>query len=138
MIEVVSGLIVHDGRILLTQRPAHKSDFPFCWETPGGKVAGMHESHHSALTRELREELGIEVVGISERSVSCVKMNTDLHGKVLWILYPVVIRRTPAPSPREGQGMGWFLPDALEHLDMPPGNSACKQETVRFARAWPI
>src|SRR5208283_5252202 len=59
MIEVVSAIIVKHGRILLQQRPPLK-DFPFCWESPGGKVDG-NESHHQALRRELLEELGIDI-----------------------------------------------------------------------------
>ena len=48
-----------DGRILLAQRPAHKHQGGL-WEFPGGKVEAG-ESVLSALARELREELGIQV-----------------------------------------------------------------------------
>ena len=134
MIEVVSGLIIRDGRILLTQRPKDKSDYPFCWETPGGKVDGMHESHHSALTRELREELGIELVGIAQKAIFCDEIATVKNGTVLWLLYSVIIHRSPAPCHKEGQGMGWFLPRELDHLDMPPGNVAWRR---RVGRVYP-
>ncbi len=49
-----------DGSFLLAQRPADKIWAGY-WEFPGGKVE-PDETLHDALVRELREELGIEVV----------------------------------------------------------------------------
>lgn len=55
-IEVVGAVVLHDGRILCTQRgPGGK--LPGLWEFPGGKVEGG-ESPPEALVREIREELG--------------------------------------------------------------------------------
>lgn len=51
-IEVVSALIVRNGRVLLTQRRADNAHFPLAWESPGGKVEGGVESHRDALARE--------------------------------------------------------------------------------------
>ena len=58
-IEVVAGLILRDGRLLICQR---RKDEPFAlqWEFPGGKVE-KGESYLDALRRELKEELDIEV-----------------------------------------------------------------------------
>ena len=58
-IEVSAGVILRDGKLLLTQRPAG-GHLAGLWEFPGGKrEAG--ESFEHCLQRELREELGIEV-----------------------------------------------------------------------------
>lgn len=60
VIHVVAGVIENDdGRVLIAQRPegAHLGGG---WEFPGGKV-GAGETALEALTRELREEIGIEV-----------------------------------------------------------------------------
>ena len=58
-IEVAAGLVFHQGRLLLTQRPPH-AHLGGLWEFPGGKrEAG--ESFEECLRRELREELAIEV-----------------------------------------------------------------------------
>jgi 8-oxo-dGTP diphosphatase len=58
-IEVAAGLIIRDGRLLVTLRPdgGHLAGF---WEFPGGKREPS-ESFEQCLHRELMEELGIEV-----------------------------------------------------------------------------
>jgi 8-oxo-dGTP diphosphatase len=48
-----------EGRVLVTQRPEGKR-LALLWEFPGGKVEAG-ESLETALRREIREELGIEV-----------------------------------------------------------------------------
>ena len=57
-IEVVAGLIFDRQKLLLCQRH-HAGAFPLKWEFPGGKIEAG-ESHVSALTRELKEELAID------------------------------------------------------------------------------
>lgn len=55
--EVTAALIIHDGKILITQRPAHKV-FGGLWEFPGGKQQ-PGESLSECLRRELVEELNM-------------------------------------------------------------------------------
>lgn len=55
MIRVVSAIIVRHGK-LLVQKRAPPQDFPWLWETPGGKVE-EGETEADALERELVEEL---------------------------------------------------------------------------------
>ena len=57
---VAAALFDRTGRVLIAQRPAGKA-LAGRWEFPGGKVAAG-ESERDALLRELREELGIEVI----------------------------------------------------------------------------
>ena len=59
IIEVSAGLVFREGRLLITQRCAN-AHLGGLWEFPGGKRE-CNESFESCLTRELREELGIEV-----------------------------------------------------------------------------
>src|SRR5260370_9284435 len=59
-VEVAAGLVFREGKLLITQRHvgAHLGGL---WEFPGGKCE-PDESFEQCLARELREELGIEVV----------------------------------------------------------------------------
>ena len=59
MIRVVCGIIYKDDKILLTRRKKGKSLEGF-WEFPGGKVE-KGETDATALKRELKEELGLEI-----------------------------------------------------------------------------
>lgn len=59
--EVVAAAIVVDGRLLLAQR-TRPPELAGQWELPGGKVE-PGETPAEALTREIREELAVDVVG---------------------------------------------------------------------------
>jgi mutator protein MutT len=58
-IDVAAALIFHDGKLLITQRRPN-DHLPNLWEFPGGKVE-PGETFEACLTREIREELGIEI-----------------------------------------------------------------------------
>ena len=63
-IQVVAALMYRGNRLLVCQRKENGS-FPLKWEFPGGKVE-RGEGNLAALCRELREELGIEVLSATE------------------------------------------------------------------------
>src|SRR4051812_2315806 len=104
MIEVVSAVVVKDGRMLLAQRPLGK-DYTYCWETPGGKIDGPHESHHDAVRRELFEELGLEVGEIHQNALWSGEVALEGR-KSIFLLFYVVHDWTGLPVPRERQGFG--------------------------------
>jgi 8-oxo-dGTP diphosphatase len=59
VVQVVGAAVVDGDRVLVAQRAGGPYDG--CWEFPGGKVE-PGESDLSALVRECREELGVDVV----------------------------------------------------------------------------
>ncbi len=59
VLQVVAGLVFHEKKLLITQRPEDRH-LGGLWEFPGGKIE-QGESSESALKRELLEELAIEV-----------------------------------------------------------------------------
>jgi mutator protein MutT len=63
---VVAGALIVDRALLVAQRQ-RPPDLAGLWELPGGKVA-PGETEVTALARELREELGVDVV-VGERTV---------------------------------------------------------------------
>ena len=113
--EVVNALIIRDNRIFLTQR-RHDQDFPLTWECSGGHVDG-NESHHQALARELKEELGVDVLAISELpEYTCRQPSISRPGDTCVILFYRVTLDQHWPIPQEGQGSGWFTPKELRGL----------------------
>ncbi len=115
---VCVALIDADGRVLLAERPAGK-DMAGLWEFPGGKV-GAGETPESALIRELKEELGIDV---AEACLSPLAFAShrydDFH--VLLLLY-VCRRWQGLVAAREGQKLAWVRKDRLGHYAMPPAD----------------
>jgi len=57
---VVAGALIADGAVLVAQRQ-RPPELAGLWELPGGKVA-PGETEGQALVRELREELGVDVL----------------------------------------------------------------------------
>ena len=126
MVTVVVGILTHHRRLLLAQRPEGK-DFPFTWECPGGKVEG-NESHHQALRRELKEELGFEVGALPE-TAAIVQSLADLD---ILLLFFRVSAWSPI-VPREGQGFGWFQASEMHALPLAPGNLRVEDALRRVA-----
>jgi mutator protein MutT len=125
-VEVVAGILVRGERVLLVQRRADK-DFPLTWECPGGKVEGR-EVHRDALQREWREELGVLVTSMEssprfEREFSNPVSRPD-RACIRLFLYRVEANGTP--SPREGQGIGWFTAPEVMTLVAAPGLEAAR------------
>ena len=58
-IKVVGALILYKNKILICQRK-EEHDHPLKWEFPGGKTF-VDESTENALTREIKEELKINI-----------------------------------------------------------------------------
>lgn len=110
-----AALIDGDGRVLLTQRPPGRP-MAGLWEFPGGKVHDG-ETPETALVREVREELGIEV---HERCLAPLTFAShpyvDFH-----LLMPLYACRkwNGVPSGREGQLLRWVRPHTLASWPMP-------------------
>ncbi|GAB6054504.1 (deoxy)nucleoside triphosphate pyrophosphohydrolase [Magnetospira thiophila] len=112
------ALLDADNRVLLAQRPEGKA-MAGLWEFPGGKVQA-NESPETALVRELREELGIDV------TESCLAPLTfashqydDFH-----LMMPLYVCRTwkGQVRPMEGQSLQWVRPARLAEFPMPPAD----------------
>ncbi len=115
-VHVVAG-VIRDvrGRILLARRTEGR-DLAGLWEFPGGKVE-PDETPDAALSRELREELGIEA--IAGKPVLCVPL--DSPGKRL-LLDVREVAFTGTPRGLEGQALAWVPLHKLPDYPMPPAD----------------
>ncbi|MVO16803.1 NUDIX domain-containing protein [Parasedimentitalea huanghaiensis] len=58
MVDIVNGLLVRNGQVLMARRCANRRLYPNTWSFPGGHVE-TGETLKQALQRELLEEIGI-------------------------------------------------------------------------------
>jgi 8-oxo-dGTP diphosphatase len=116
-VHVAVGVILDSqGRVLITRRAsqAHQGDL---WEFPGGKVEAG-ESLCAALTRELREELGIAI----GRTSALLEVHHDYGDKAVLLDVHVVWEYSGEARPLERQPMAWVAPPDLEHYTFPAAN----------------
>lgn len=112
LIVVVAAVIEHDGRFLLTLRPAG-SHQEHHWEFPGGKC-DAHETHAEALRRELHEELGIAAeIGALEYAV------THAYPERTVALHFYRCTYTGEPRGMIGQQVRWVAREELAALPFP-------------------
>ena len=60
---VLGGVIVKNKQILIVQRSMNEDVYPGLWELPGGKKEDL-ETAEEALIREIKEEVGVEIVPV--------------------------------------------------------------------------
>jgi 8-oxo-dGTP diphosphatase len=112
------ALVDTDGRILLAQRPAHKS-MGGLWEFPGGKIEAG-ESPEAALIRELQEELDINT---SESCLAPLSFASHAYDDFHLLMMLFVCRRWHGqPRPVEGGALKWVKPNQLRDYPMPPAD----------------
>lgn len=106
------------GRVLVAQRPAHKH-LGLKWEFPGGKVE-PGESAHAALIREIKEELGCDIV-----ITRPLRRFTHDYGSVLIEMIPFVCKlaaTSGAPHPHEHTATRWVTQQELRDTDLAPAD----------------
>jgi len=119
---IAVALLEHGDRqgkatYLIARRPAH-AHLGGQWELPGGKVE-PGESPEQTLRRELREELGVDIEGVSPLTFSWYPYPDRT---VLLLFYQA--RTLPGSRPRALAASELRLVDAGEliALEMPPAN----------------
>jgi mutator protein MutT len=119
-IRVIAAVISNDDQLLVCQRPPHKRHGGL-WEFPGGKCE-VGESDLDAASRELREELGVDVVTVGPEIVAF----HDPGSPFLIAFVPVTIAGTPVCL--EHTALLWETIDELVRLPLAPSD-------LRFVQA---
>lgn len=117
MIHVAAAVVVNaHGEVLISLRhaQAHQGGL---WEFPGGKVE-EGEAVQVALVRELREELGIDV--IAARPLIRIPHRYPDKAVLLDVWRVEVFRGEP--HGREGQPVQWVAPERLHDFAFPAAN----------------
>jgi 8-oxo-dGTP diphosphatase len=116
MHEVVTGALVREGRVLLVHRSPHRRAYPDVWDLPGGHIE-TGESELGALTREMHEELGVQ---IATGSVSHLcRLNAGRGGESVLLSAWLVDDWQGTPTnvaTDEHDEIRWFRPEELPPL----------------------
>ena len=109
--ELVAGLIIRDGKLLLIHNTKHGG---VRIEPPGGKVEG-NETLWSAVAREVKEELGIDVrVGVE---LDAFRTNSPEGEFLVYMYFCTIIAGEPEiKEPDKSSGFGWYYFRDLERF----------------------
>lgn len=112
-LQVAIGVIVRDGRVLVTRR-GRQDQFEGMWEFPGGKLE-LNEGAQECLHRELDEELGISVTILARLA----PLPHD-YGELKVTLHPFVVGITSGePEARESSELRWVTPSEMQAMKFP-------------------
>lgn len=112
-VHVVAGALFDSaGRVLIAERPAGRH-MEGHWEFPGGKLE-LGEVRFDGLRRELREELGIDVVA----ATPLISYEHRYPGKLVLLDLWRVTNYLGNPASREGQRLRWVAVADLGSADL--------------------
>jgi 8-oxo-dGTP diphosphatase len=129
LLVAAAALIDGEGRVLIAQRPAHKS-LGGLWEFPGGKVE-PGESPEAALVRELWEELDVRVEADAlDPFAFASHAYEDFH-----LLMPLYMLKKwhGTPHAKEAQALMWARPEDLRAYPMPPADVPLVERLIEEA-----
>lgn len=118
LIVVAAALTNQADEILLQRRPEGRS-MAGLWEFPGGKVEAG-ESPESALVRELKEELGIEIDPVDLTPFTFA--SEPLGERHLLLMLYRCHRWVGEPRPLESPELRWVKALDMVQLSMPPAD----------------
>jgi mutator protein MutT len=129
-IDVSAGLVIREGKLLITQRHAD-AHLGGLWEFPGGKRE-PHETFEQCLVRELREELGIEVeVGEAIESLTHSYPEKTVHLKFFRCRW-----RANEPQPLDCLNFKWVSVEELGNYSFPAADARLLQKLADSTGLW--
>ena len=117
-VNVAAGILCDSvGRVLIAERLGDVA-FHGMWEFPGGKIF-PGETASEALSRELAEELGIEVTECS----LLMNLRHEYEDRTVTIEFFVVSEWNSEPVGREGQELRWVRKESLDANQLLPADA---------------
>lgn len=124
-VHVVAGALLRGNQVLIAQRPPGKH-MAGGWEFPGGKLT-ENEAPNAGLARELKEELGVEVLAC-ESIAQCIHDYPDRRVLLdLWL----VREFAPEPQSLEGQPLKWVELGDLPSAGLLPADAPLVDALLR-------
>jgi 8-oxo-dGTP diphosphatase len=125
MLSVTCAIIVFGDKILVTQRSASMT-LPLKWEFPGGKLQ-QGESEEECISRELKEELSIDVQII--KRLTCSKFHYDTFSiNLIPFLVAYVGGELQLSEHKEAK---WLAKEELISLDWAPADIPILNELLQ-------
>ena len=123
-IEVAVGVILREGQVFISKRAdaLHQGGK---WEFPGGKRE-QGESYEQALSRELQEEIGIEVIS----SNPLMTITHDYSDKQVTLDVHVVDKFNGEAKQLEGQEARWVDINSLVDYQFPEANKVIVEKLI--------
>lgn len=115
-IHVMAAVIERGDAVFIARRPDHLHQGGK-WEFPGGKLEAG-ETPLQGLTRELHEEIGIEV----QSAQPLIRISHDYPDKSVLLDVWRVTAFSGAPHGKEGQQVQWVPRHALHEFEFPAAN----------------
>jgi 8-oxo-dGTP diphosphatase len=117
------------GRVLIAQRPPGKHMAGY-WEFPGGKVM-PGESPESALARELKEELGVQLLACQP----LLRLQHEYPDRVVDLAVFTAADYRGVPAGLEGQALKWVPVRALAREPLLPADQPIVEAIAAEAAA---
>jgi ADP-ribose pyrophosphatase YjhB (NUDIX family) len=106
------AIILQQGRMLLIKRGTEPHEGYWC---PLGGLIEAGESPEEAVTREVREEIGLEVEVVGALG----EVNGPITGRPSGVYLCRVVGGEARPCPPETVGVAWFPPEKMCRLLFP-------------------
>ena len=114
LIDVLSAVVVRDGKFLICKRPTHKRHGGL-WEFPGGKLE-EDEDWLAAAKRELSEELDVNVVDVGDPLLAIHDEGSQFN--IVFVITTIV----GDPTPLEHEEIAWVSVDDLTKYNLAPSD----------------
>lgn len=124
-LRVAVGVVVDgEARVLIARRAQHRHQGGL-WEFPGGKVEAG-ETALQALARELKEEVGLDVLAAD----AWLELPFDYPDRSVTLEVFRVHRYRGVAEGREGQPLRWVSVSSLREYEFPEANVAIIEALV--------
>ena len=117
--DVVAGILINSHKQVLLAKHMSSDLYNDLWEFPGGKVE-IDEKSFDALSRELKEELGIEIINASQ----FMKVKYKYEDKNISIKFFIIKNWHKEPLGLEGQELTWISLCSLNEYEFLPANTS--------------